>query len=54
VEKLSKERVSWQVFLLIMANLRVLAPDSFLISKNIRYEMSVFVFFFGFTKSDGS
>jgi hypothetical protein len=43
VEKLLKGRVSWQVFLLIMVNLRVLAPDSFLISKIIRYKMSFFL-----------
>lgn len=40
MEKLPQERVSWQVFLLLMVNLRVLTPDSFLISKISRYTMS--------------
>ena len=53
-KKLAQERVFWQVFLLIIVNFRVLAPDSFLISEISLYKMSFFFVFFGFTKSGGS
>lgn len=43
MERLPKKRVSWQVFLLMMVNLRVLAQDSFLISKISPYKMSFFL-----------
>lgn len=42
-KKLAQERVFWQVFLLIIVNFRVLAPDSFLISEISLYKMSFFL-----------